>query len=72
MAEQKVRMEEQAFTGEFNGKIVWRILKQAKPHWPLLVGFLIFIALTAFFDSLSTYLTKGIIDDGITGETGRN
>ena len=65
MTEEKQRLEEQTFTGEFNGKIILRILAQTKPHWPLLVGFLICILFTAFFDALSTYLTKGLIDDGI-------
>lgn len=65
MVKQEQRLEGRTFTGDFNGKIILRILKQAKPHWPLLVGFLVFILLTAFFDSLSTYLTKGLMDDGI-------
>lgn len=67
MTDQPKRLEEQTFSGNFNGKIVWRILKETKPHWPLLVGFIVFIAATAFFDSFSTYLTKGLIDEGIMG-----
>ena len=42
-----------------------RILAQAKPHWPMVVGFLIAIALVSGLDSYFTYLSKRIIDEGI-------
>ncbi len=42
-----------------------RILKLTKPHWKLLAGFTTAIAFTAFLDSLGTYITKLIIDNGI-------
>jgi ATP-binding cassette subfamily B protein len=57
--------EEEEFTTEFNGKTVWRILKQALPHWPWLVGFLLAIASVSGIDSYSTYLSKRIVDEGI-------
>ncbi len=43
--------EEEEFTTQFNGQTIRRILAQAMPHWPYLVGFLIFIALTAVLDA---------------------
>ena len=33
--------EEEEFTTQFNGRTVLRILAQARPHWPWLVGFLL-------------------------------
>ncbi len=42
-----------------------RILKLTRPHWKLLAGFTIAIMFTAFLDSLGTYITKLIIDNGI-------
>jgi ATP-binding cassette subfamily B protein len=57
--------EEEEFTTEFNGKTVWRILKQALPHWPWLMGFLLAIAFVSGMDSYSTYLGKRIVDEGI-------
>ena len=64
MSETK-KLEEQVFSGEFDGQTILRILKQAMPHWRLLAGFTICIALTALLESTGTYLTKWIIDDGI-------
>ncbi|HSH01434.1 MAG TPA: ABC transporter ATP-binding protein [Anaerolineae bacterium] len=57
--------EEEEFEGEFNGQTIWRILKQARPHWPLLVGFLGLITLVAVVESYMTFLQKRIIDEGI-------
>ncbi|HEY54610.1 MAG TPA: ABC transporter ATP-binding protein [Caldilineae bacterium] len=57
--------EEEEFTTQFNGRILMRILAQAKPHWPMVVGFLIAIALVSGLDSYFTYLSKRIIDEGI-------
>jgi ATP-binding cassette subfamily B protein len=57
--------EEEEFTTQFNGKVVARILSQAKPYWTWVVGFLVMIALCAVFDSYFTYLSKRIIDEGI-------
>ncbi len=42
-----------------------RILAQATPHWPWLVGFLFTIASVASLDSYFTFLSKRIIDEGI-------
>ncbi len=65
MTEKQPRLEEKTFTGDFSGRTVWRIIKQTRPHLGLLAGFLIFILLTAFLDSYSTYLSAGLIDEGI-------
>jgi ATP-binding cassette, subfamily B, bacterial len=62
---EQYEFEEEEFSTQFNGATVRRILAQTKPHWPLLVGFLILIAVASFLDSLFTYLSKLIIDDGI-------
>jgi ATP-binding cassette subfamily B protein len=57
--------EEEEFTTEFNGRTIWRILKQALPHWPWLVGFLLTIAFVSGLGSYFTYLSKRIVDEGI-------
>ncbi len=59
--------EEEEFTTQFNGQTVLRILAQAKPHWPWLVGFLAAIALVSGLDSYFTFLSKRIVDEGILG-----
>lgn len=59
------RLKEEKFTGQSNTKIIWRIMKLTKPHWRLLVGFLIFIILISLSDSIRPYLLKIIIDEGI-------
>lgn len=60
--------EEEEFETQFNGQTVIRILKQARPHWPMLVGFLILIALVSLVDAVFTYLSKLIIDDAILAQ----
>jgi ATP-binding cassette subfamily B protein len=62
------KLEEITFTGDFNGQTVKRIFQKVLPHWKLLMGFSICIAITAFTDSTGTYLTKLIIDNGILAE----
>ncbi len=57
--------EEEDFTTQFNGQTVLRIMAQAKPHWPWLVGFLIAISVVSGLDSYFTYLSKQIVDQGI-------
>ncbi len=44
---------------------ILRILQLTRPHWILFAGFIICIMFTAFLDSLGTYITKMIIDQGI-------
>jgi ATP-binding cassette subfamily B protein len=57
--------EEEEFSTQFNGRTVIRILAQAKPHWPWLVGFLLAIAFVSGLDSYFTFLSKRIVDEGI-------
>ncbi len=57
--------EEEEFTTSFSGKTLRRIFAQARPHRRWLIGFLIMIAMVALLDSLFTYISKEIIDQGI-------
>jgi len=57
--------EEEEFTTQSSGRTILRILAQAKPHWPWVVGFLLAIALVSAQDSYFTFLGKLIVDDGI-------
>jgi ATP-binding cassette subfamily B protein len=50
---------------EFNRSTLYRILEQVKPHWPMVVGFLVLVILIAIADSLFTFLGKVIIDEAI-------
>ncbi|MDX1435529.1 MAG: ABC transporter ATP-binding protein [Anaerolineales bacterium] len=59
--------EEEEFTTQFNGSTVLRILAQAKPHWPWVVGFAVAVGIVSFLDSYFTFLGKQIIDVGILG-----
>ena len=57
--------EEEEFETKFTGTTFRRILGLLRPHWKIVVAFLIMIAITAGMDSLFTFVTKHIIDDGI-------
>ena len=59
------KLENMNFSGDFSGKTIGRILKLTLPHWQMLVGFTLCIALTALIDATGTYLSKLIIDNGI-------
>jgi ATP-binding cassette subfamily B protein len=59
------RFEEEDFTDKVTGKTLLRVLAQAKPHWPWLVGFLLAVAAVSALDSYFTFLGKRIIDEGI-------
>ncbi len=63
-----IHFEEEEFETEFNGKTVLRILAQAKPHWPLLAGFLVCITAVSAIDSYLTYLGKRLVDEAILGQ----
>jgi len=58
-------LEHRSFSGALDGRTLARILSQTRPHRKLFIAFLVFILMTAFIDSLATYLTRFIIDDGI-------
>lgn len=64
--------EEEEFNTRFNGRTILRVLAQAKPHWKMLAGFLVSIAAVSVLDSIFTFLSKLIIDEGIlAGDTAR-
>jgi ATP-binding cassette subfamily B protein len=52
--------------GKLTGKIFSRFLGLLKPHWKWVLGFLVCIAIVSAIDSYTTFLSKRIIDDGIT------
>jgi ATP-binding cassette, subfamily B, bacterial len=58
--------EEEEFSSQFNGRTVLRILAQTLPHWKWVAGFLLAILITSMLDGYFTYLSKRIIDEGIT------
>ena len=60
-----IELEEEEFQGQFSGRTLRRILGLTRPHWQWVVGFLLMIALVSFLDSLFTYLSKQIVDEGI-------
>ena len=59
------RFEEEEFTSQVNAGTLVRILKQLKPHWKWVLGFLLAIGLVSVLDSVFTFISKLIIDDGI-------
>ena len=57
--------EEEDFTTSFSGQTLKRILAQARPHWRWVLGFLLTIAVVSTVDSIFTFITAKMIDDGI-------
>lgn len=57
--------EEEEFTTQFNGQTLKRIALQAKPYKLWVAGFLLCVGIVSFQDSLFTYISKLIIDEGI-------
>lgn len=57
--------DEEEFESHFDGHTFGRILGLTRPHMKWVVGFLITIASVAAMDSIFTYLSKMIIDNGI-------
>lgn len=60
--------EEEDFTTRFNGQTLRRILSLTRPHIKWVIGFLAAIAAVSTMDSLFTYLSKLIIDQGILAQ----
>lgn len=60
--------EEEEFKTQFNGQTLRRILALTRPHWRWVVGFLVTIAIVSSLDSIFTYLSKLIIDNGILAQ----
>jgi ATP-binding cassette subfamily B protein len=65
----EIELEEDEYTSQITGKTVSRIFGLTKPHWRWVVGFLIMIAFTSILDAIFTYLSKGIIDQGIVAKS---
>lgn len=61
-------LEEEDFKTQFNGNTFRRIINLARPHWKMMVGFIICIAVTSSLDSYFTYLSRRIIDEGIVAK----
>jgi len=57
--------EEEEFQTQFSGQTFKRILGLIRPHWRSAAGFLFLITIVSGLDSLFTYLSKRIIDEGI-------
>ncbi|RME50533.1 MAG: ABC transporter ATP-binding protein [Caldilineae bacterium] len=57
--------EEEDFTTQFNGRTLRRIFRLVLPHWRWVVGFVLLIGLVAVLDSVFTFISKLIIDEGI-------
>lgn len=62
-----VDFQEEEFETQFNGRTLLRILRQTRPHWKWVAGFLLAVAVVSFLDSYFTFLGKRIIDEGIVG-----
>ncbi|HEX3019728.1 MAG TPA: ABC transporter ATP-binding protein [Chitinispirillaceae bacterium] len=61
-------LEDITYKGEFRGQILVRILRLARPHWPLMVGFLVAVSFTALMDSVNTYISTLVIDRGVASK----
>ena len=57
--------EEEEFTTSFNGGTFLRILSRLKPHWRQTLGFVLAVAFVAVAESILTFITKLMIDEGI-------
>ncbi len=57
---------EEEFQSQITGKTLLRILSQVRSHWKNVAGFLTGIAITSIIDAYFTYLSKLVIDTGIT------
>jgi ATP-binding cassette, subfamily B, bacterial len=60
-----IELEEEEFQGQVTSRTMRRILGLTRPHWRWVVGFLLMIALVSFLDSLFTFLSKQMVDEGI-------
>ncbi len=60
-----IEFEEEEFTTQFNGQTILRIIRQLKPYWLWVVGFLAAVAIVSFLESYFTYLSKRIIDEAV-------
>ncbi len=64
----EIELEEDEYTSQITGKTLLRIFGLTRPHRRWVIGFWVMIAFTSIFDSVFTYLNKGIIDQGIVAQ----
>jgi ATP-binding cassette subfamily B protein len=64
-----IELEEDEYTSQITGKTIARIMGLTRPHWRWVTGFWVMIAFTSILDAIFTYLNKGIIDQGIVGQS---
>jgi len=60
-----IEFEEEEFTTQFNGGTILRILRQLRPYWKWVIGFLGAVVGVSFLESYFTYLSKRIIDEAV-------
>lgn len=63
-----IEFEEEEFTTQFNGQTLLRIVRQLKPYWRWVIGFLVAVGVVSFLESYFTYLSKRIIDEAIVAQ----
>jgi ATP-binding cassette subfamily B protein len=68
MSAKELQFEEEEFSTHFNGHVLARMMQQVRPYWTWVLGFVLLIAACALLDSLFTYLSKLIVDEGILAE----
>ena len=66
MSEELIELEEEEHTSQLTAPVFKRILSLLRPHWKWVAGFLVTILLTSVMDAYFTYLSKQIVDTGIT------
>src|SRR5215208_5629512 len=66
MSDEFIELEEEEYTSQLTAPVFKRILTLLKPHWKWVAGFLLTILLTSVMDAYFTYLSKQIVDTGIT------
>lgn len=60
-----IELEEEEYTSQVTGKTFGRIMDLARPHWRWVITFWVAITCTSVLDAIFTYVSKGIIDQGI-------
>jgi ATP-binding cassette subfamily B protein len=65
VSDQTFGFEEEEFHSSFSGRTVLRILKQVAPYKAWVIGFMLCAAVVATLDSVFTYLSKLLVDEGI-------
>ncbi len=65
MSDDLIALEEEEHTSPLTGAVFQRIVGLLRPHWKMVIGFLVTIACVSVMDSLFTYINKSMIDQGI-------